>query len=60
MLLDEVRVNPDIREAQTGERGDVRVALGVKPGRDDVDDFDGARLPRARLEKLFLPRPHRS
>jgi hypothetical protein len=40
-----------------GNDGDVGIAPGVEPCRDEVDDFDRARLPGSRFEQLLLAGP---
>ena len=54
MFLDHLGRDAHIVQAQAGQASHIRVALGIQPGGDDVDDFDRALLAGSGLEKLFL------
>src|ERR1017187_3661815 len=52
--MNQVIANPDVAEAQAGQLGDVAVILGVQAGLDNINEFDGPRVPSPRLEEFLL------
>ena len=54
VLVDQLRRDVDICDLQARQLCLVRVALGVEPGLEQVDDLDAALVARAVLEQLGL------
>ena len=55
----QLRLYPNVPQAQAGKRREVGVAPGIEPGGDDIDDLHPSLFTCAGLEELLLACLHR-